>query len=99
MGVEAGAPRDYVHGQITTLKTALLHPIIQRLPFDLATSTYIMRALHAALGIVNVNFRDTRRDGNYVELDGDDVRAARLRIHYEPDGDEPGRIRAAMRKV
>ena len=97
MGIESGAPRDYVHGQITTLKTALLHPIIQRLPFDLSTSTYLMRAMHAALGIVNVNFRDTRRESSYVELS--DETSPRLSLHYSPDSDEAGRVKEAMQKV
>ena len=97
MGIESGTPRDYVHGQITTLKTALLHPIIQRLPFDLSTSTFIMRAVHGALGLVNVNFRDTRRETSYVELSDDAV--PRLRIHYAPDAGEPGRIADAMRRL
>jgi choline dehydrogenase-like flavoprotein len=98
LGIEAALPRDYVHGQITTLKTALLHPIIQRLPFDLGTSTFVTRAVHAALGLVNVNFRDTRREENYVELSGDPDRP-RLQVHYEPDVDEPVRMADAMRKV
>ncbi len=98
LGLETAAPRDYVHAQITTLKTALLHPIIQRLPFDLATSTFVMRAVHAALGLVNLNFHDTRRDTNYVELAGDPDRGS-LRVHYEPDSDEPVRVTAAMRRV
>ena len=97
MGIESTTPRDYVHGQITTLKTALLHPIIQKLPFDLSTSTHIVRALHAALGVVNVNFRDTRRETSYVELCDDET--ARLRIHYSPDADEPNRVRDAIHKV
>jgi choline dehydrogenase-like flavoprotein len=99
MGIESGAPADYVHGQITTLKTALLHPVIQRLPFDLAASTFIMRAMHAALGVVNVNFRDTRREDNYVELTDEPGGTRRLRIHYAPATDEPSRIDAAMRLV
>jgi hypothetical protein len=97
MGLEYDSPRDYVHGQITTLKTALVHPLVQRLPLDLATSTYMFRAIHAALGLVNVNLRDTRRDGSYVELSAD----ARLclRIHYAPDEGEPARIKDALRRV
>jgi choline dehydrogenase-like flavoprotein len=97
MGLETDTPGDYVHGQITTLKTALVHPLIQRLPFDLATSTYLFRAVHAALGLVNVNLRDTRRDGSYVELT--EERTPRLAIHYEPDAGEPARISAAIRRV
>lgn len=99
IGLECDAPRDYVHGQITTLKTALLHPVIQRMPFDLSTSTFVMRAIHAALGIVNVNLRDTRRDANYVELTHEPGRPSALRLHYEPDADEPERIRQAVQRV
>jgi hypothetical protein len=61
LGLEAPTARDYVHGQITTLKTALVHPLIQRMPSDLGASTRAFRTLHAALGLVHVNFRDTRR--------------------------------------
>lgn len=97
VGLESDAPRDYVHGQITTLKTALVHPLIQRLPLDLSASIYLFRAIHAALGLVNVNFRDTRRDDSYVELTGDDQ--PRLSLHYTPDADEPARIAQALRRV
>lgn len=97
MGLESDSPRDYVHGQITTLKTALVHPLIQRLPLDLATSTYVFRAIRAALGLVNVNLRDTRRDDCYVELSSDPV--PRLRIHYAADANEPARIKRALDRV
>ncbi len=98
LGLDASSPRDYVHGQITTLKTALVHPLIQKLPLDLSTSTSIFRALHAALGLVNVNFRDTRRDDNYVELSAEHA-APRLHIHYSPDADEPARVTSAISRV
>jgi choline dehydrogenase-like flavoprotein len=97
MGFETESPRDYVHGQITTLKTALVHPLIQRLPLDLRTSTFLFRAVHAALGLVNVNFRDTRRDTSYVELSSD--ADPRLVLHYEPDAGEPARLEDGLRRV
>ena len=95
LGMQSAMPRDYVHGQITTLKTALVHPLIQRLPIDLATATYAFRAVHAALGLVNLNFRDTRRDENFVELSEDAEPV--LRIHYRPDAGENERIAPSMR--
>jgi choline dehydrogenase-like flavoprotein len=100
MGIENSDPRDYVHGQITTLKTALLHPIIQNLPFDLRTSTFITRSMRTALGVVNVNFRDTRREENYIGL-SEKATADRphLEISYSPSADEPERMRKAMKKV
>jgi len=86
-----------VHGQITTLKTALAHPLIQRVPLDLAASIRAFRSIHAALGLVNVNFRDTRRPESYVELArSDDLR---IRIHYEPDAGEPARLKVALARV
>ena len=97
LGLESASAKEYVHGQITTLKTALTHPLIQRMPLDLGVSTLAFRAVHAALGLVNVNFHDTRRDNSYVELSPDD--AATIRIHYEPDASEPDRMRAALRRI
>lgn len=97
MGFDDPSPRDYVHAQITTLKTALVHPLIQRLPFGLGASTSMFRSVHAALGLLNVNFRDTRREDSFVELSDDD--RPRLRIHYAPDRAEPDRIQHTLRRV
>jgi choline dehydrogenase-like flavoprotein len=97
LGLAADDASEYVHGQITTLKTALVHPLIQRFPLDLAASTRAFRGVHAALGIVNVNLRDTRRDACYVQLTHD--RAPRLRLHYAPDPDEPARMGTALARV
>ncbi len=99
MGIEGDAPGDYVHAQITTLKTALLHPVIQKLPFDLRTATLVTRSLRTALGVVNVNFRDTRRDENFVALGNESGDSSSMEIHYSPSGDEPARLHEGMRKV
>lgn len=87
------APAGYVHGLVTTLKTALIHPVVQSLPFDLGMSAAVFRNLHAALGLVNINFADFRRDNNYVELDGND-----LSVCYQPDPGEPARIAWTAKK-
>lgn len=71
-GLEGATPKDYVHGLVTTLKSALIHPIVQNVPLDLTTALRIFRNVHAALGIVNVNFSDTRRAGNFLTLEPDD---------------------------
>ena len=85
----------YIHGLITTLKTALIHPLVQTLPFDLGTSAAAFRNVHGALGLININFPDHRRDENAVTLD---VSSAphRLAIHYRPDAGEPERLRLAI---
>jgi len=91
IGVRRAAAADYVHALVTTLKTALIHPVVQNLPFDLGTSTWVFRNLHAALGLVNINFPDRRREENYVTLDAGG-KTRRLIIHYQPEKDEPARL-------
>lgn len=67
------------------------------LPLNLAVSTFLFRAVHAALGLVNVNFRDTRREHNYVELSGDST--PRLCLRYSPSADEPSRMDESVRRI
>jgi len=100
MGLEMADPREYVHGQITTLKTTMAHPIIQNLPFGLRTSRAVFRRLRSALGLVNVNFHDTRRDDCMVTLE----RAAAtdpctLVLEYRAAPGEPARVKDALRRV
>ncbi len=83
-----------VHGLVTTLKTALVHPIVQSVPFDLRTALFVFRHAHAALGLLNVNLHDTRRRTNLLEL----TESGALRVRYEPDPLEPQRIRDALRR-
>ena len=98
LGLSADDPRTHIHGQLTTLKTALMHPIIQQLPFDLRTSLTIARAAHGALGVVNLNFHDTRREENGVTL-VDERGELRVAVQYSPPSDEPGRLASATRRL
>lgn len=101
MGFETSDPAEYIHCQITTLKTALMHPIIQQLPLDLRTAAALARVTHAALGVVNVNLHDRRRPDNHVTLapSSDDPRRLQLQIQYAPAKDEAELIRLALRRV
>ncbi|HEV8150638.1 MAG TPA: GMC oxidoreductase [Gemmatimonadales bacterium] len=67
-GIERNAPRDYVHGQITTLKAASIHPIVQSLPLDLRGALGVFRAMRAGLGVVNLNLPDRRRSESHLTL-------------------------------
>jgi choline dehydrogenase-like flavoprotein len=68
IGIERSAPRDYLHGQITTLKAASIHPIVENLPFDLAGSLRVFRAIRAGLGVVNLNLPDRRRSESQLTI-------------------------------
>lgn len=100
IGIETAKPEEYIHGQITTLKTALLHPIIYNVPIDLRASVAIFRNVRAALGMVNLNLHDWRRDDNYLTLEphpsGDQTK---LVIQYAPPSDEPERIKYAVNTI
>lgn len=96
IGIEPTAQQGYVHGQVTTLKSATTHPIFSGLPLDLKSGIDVFRTLRSGLGVVNLNFRDQRRDSNYLTLskteqDKDDWPA--LSIHYRPADGEQVEIR------
>jgi len=100
IAVDAADPMDYTHGLLTTLKTALVHPIIQSIPFDLGTGVSVFRNIHAALGLVNINLSDSPRDDNYVALEpaaGGAPGRSRLVIQYRPAPEEPARLRRAKK--
>jgi len=83
---------DMIHGLITTLKTALIHPLVQTLPFDLGTGVAAFRNFHGALGMININLPDRRREENFIALDTS-VEPHRLVVHYRPPEGEPERLR------
>jgi choline dehydrogenase-like flavoprotein len=98
LGLASAEPERYIHGQITTLKTALMHPIIQKLPFDLRLSARLARATHAALGVVNLNFPDTRREANEATLVLEDG-SPRLALRYTPPPGEAAEMRRVLRRT
>lgn len=107
VGIEPDGDEPYVHGQVTTLTTALVHPVLGRIPTDLRTARALFRYVRGALGVVNVNLHDTRRSGNALWLEegageGDRRPAgggSTLRIAYAPAPDEPARIRRAVSTI
>jgi choline dehydrogenase-like flavoprotein len=100
IGIKSENPKDYVHGQITTLKSALIHPLIQSLPFDLKTSIYVFRNFHRALGLINLNFNDYRRDDNYVSLKCDDRKPmSTILINYKPRDGETTLIKKSIKTI
>jgi choline dehydrogenase-like flavoprotein len=100
LGIDNENPRNYIHGQITTLKTALIHPIVQKIPLDLKSATFVFRNLHAALGVVNVNFPQIRREENYLSLKTERNSSwPSLLINYVPPPNERNLIRFAIKKV
>ncbi len=100
LGIEADDPRHYIHGQVTTLKTAMLHPIMQNLPCDLRAAMFLVREMHCALGIVNINFHDTRREGNSVTLERDAASGLeKLVIEYAPAREESAWVAQGVAKV
>ncbi len=100
LGIESERPEEYIHAQITTLKTALVHPIIYNVPFDLRTSMIMFPNVRSALGMLNLNLYDWRRNENYVTLEaGPKSGRSKLVINYEPPGDEKEKIKRLVKTV
>ena len=98
VGAPGADSLDYVHGLITTLKTAMVHPIVQSLPLGIRASTALFRNVHAALGLLNINFPDQRRETNRIALETGADGATRLLITYTAQATEPERIRLACKR-
>ncbi len=90
---------DYIHGQVTTLKTALMQPVLQFMPLDWKTAAFLGRNLHAAMGVVNVNYSDTRRQGNFVSIEPGADGFSALTIHYSPPAEEKKKISVSLKRV
>ena len=95
MSVRTPDTGDAIHALITTLKTALIHPLVQTLPFDLGTAASAFRNIHGALGMININFADHPREDNYITLDVD-CTPHKLAIHYRPEDNEPQRLKRTI---
>jgi choline dehydrogenase-like flavoprotein len=100
LGIEGRRPGEYFHGLITTLKTALVHPIVQNIPLDLRTALSVFRNLRAGLAVLNLNFPDYRREGNFVTLQIDhQTGMSSLLINYSPPDGEAKTLRRAVKIV
>jgi choline dehydrogenase-like flavoprotein len=100
LSLEQRNPKENIHGQITTLKTASIHPIIQNAPFDLKTSIFLFRNIHSALGLASINFHDTRREDSFLSLSlAPNLTDPILRINYVPPHSEKTLIKRTIRRT
>jgi len=99
-GIPGAQGRDYVHGQITTLKAAAIHPIVAGIPVSTRMGIVLFKAIRAGLGVANVNLHDERRPESYVSLQpGDGPTGGQLAIQYVPAENEPRLRTRAVRQV
>ncbi len=96
MALDTGDWRTDVHGQISTLKAASVHPIVHSLPFDLRTSLSVFRRLRSALGVANVWLADSRRDANVAFLQQVGGGRTRLALEYGDADHDIGATRVAV---
>lgn len=94
----------YIHGQVTPLKTATVHPFIQNLPLDLKAALGVFSDLRSSLGVLNLNFCDQRRDENYLTLKQTSSTERgeqwpELSIYYVPPAGEKTVIRSTLARI
>jgi choline dehydrogenase-like flavoprotein len=100
LGIEGVRPEEYVHGQMTALKAASVHPIVQSMPLDMRSALAVFRATHAALGVANVWLHDRRREENVLTIrPGGESGRSTLVIRYHPAPDDAARVGRALRTV
>jgi choline dehydrogenase-like flavoprotein len=88
LGVRGASPAGDLHGQMTALKGAQVHPIISSLPFDFRTSLSVFRRVRAALGVVNFWLADSRRTANVASLEHERGKTPRLVLKYGDDASD-----------
>ncbi|MEP7327376.1 MAG: GMC oxidoreductase, partial [Gemmatimonadota bacterium] len=100
LGISGAEPRGYVHGQITALKAASVHPIVQSMPVDTRTALALFRATHAALGVANVWLHDTRRPGNLLTIrPGPDGDRTKMVMRYQVSDDDGPRVAHTLKTM
>jgi hypothetical protein len=92
-------PEKALHALITTLKTALVHPIVQNIPLHLPGALFLFRNVRAGLGLVNLNFPDERREDNFVTLRHEKENGTTLLIRYSPVSAERALVKNGMATV
>ncbi|HSA55168.1 MAG TPA: GMC oxidoreductase [Gemmatimonadaceae bacterium] len=96
LAADDGSPEG--HGQITTLRAASVHPIVQNLPFDLRAGASVFRRIRSALGVANVWAPGNRRAEHVVTLRTTDTGAVELVLDCAPDTESVRRLsRLAVR--
>ncbi len=96
-GIITDDPKEYIHTQITTLKTSLVHPVINSLPFDFKSSIFYTRNIRTALGVANINFNDYRRNNNFITIKPIENNNTELYINYVPEPKEKKKIKESLK--
>lgn len=99
LGIEGADGSHESHGQITSLRAASVHPILQSIPFDMRRSLNVFRRLRSALGVVNVWRGASRRDGNLVTLRANGAGLTTLHIECRSDPPMDAKIDAVIAVV
>lgn len=100
LGISGPDPKAYVHGQITALKAASVHPIVQSMPVDSRTALALFRATHAALGVANVWLHDTRREGNRLTIrPGTEGGRTSMVMRYRVSDDDALRVNRTLKTM
>ncbi|MGH7712768.1 MAG: GMC oxidoreductase [Gemmatimonadaceae bacterium] len=99
LGIRDASAAGDVHGQLTALKGAQVHPIVSSLPFDFRASLNVFRRVRAALGVANIWLPDTRRNANIARLVTQRGAASHLALHYGDDSGDLVHTRDAIKAV
>jgi choline dehydrogenase-like flavoprotein len=101
-GLDTADPKNYIHGQITTLKAASVHPVLENLPVDYRAALAVFRSVRAGLALANINLPDRRRPQSRLIIrpvtgtGGAPSETTELSMSYQDDPAEPAAITEAI---
>ncbi len=100
IGMETEDPSEFVHAQVTSMTTASAHPIMAQIPLGMSAARKVFTTIRSSLGVVNLNFNDTRRDTNYLTLDSEsDQDWPGLVLRYQSPEGQSAQIASAMSRL
>lgn len=89
-GIVRPRAHDYLHGQITTLRAAAIHPVVSSLPMGLRLALRTFQTIRTGLGVANLNMSDERRKESTVTLQpSSGPTGGQLSVKYVADPGEP----------
>ncbi len=100
LGMTGRTEADYVHGQVTTLKAASVHPIMQSLPLDFGSASRFVQGLRAGLAVANIWLPDWRDERNTLTLaPAAEPGRTRLVLSYGTAGRETDEVKRVIRTM
>lgn len=91
--------RGEAHAQITTLKAASVHPVVNSIPLDLRSSLRVFQRIRGALGVANLWLSDERRSSSLARLERSPDGASQLVLEHAASSEEERQVDRMVQRL